>query len=488
MAASPYRRAIVAEQKKKGGKGGKGNWRERMRPPKDIAIPMLLIAGDYKDEAAKYDNSLATYDAAGHQIEIVLPYYKYGKHIRKMPGSGQRERISDIVCSRGPNPHQPMNCLGCWHMDNGDKSLKLSDSFAVGFVHLGLYHGHPIINRENNTWVVKGEGQNKGELFISYDECVGRTCNFCRVLRGEQPILTAGESFIFPRETITTVFGHRRYLDIGKNGLGDILGWDLSISSMCFGPGYARHANGQLIYDAQNQAIPNGQICGNQLTALSYNCVNCNSVIIDMARDTRNDAQIQQAAIEQHPCLTCQRQVDIKEVVSCDLCGQPKQVNVFSGEAVVWVKRQGEGTGSHMVLERFESLDAFLANPNNMPPQLVPQGTTAKEMIINMAKPYDFEELLKPQDLAQQAKRLELPIPPGMGGQSTAGQYGQPPPPPPQYPGQQQQQYVPPAAPGGAPPQFGAPPQGYGAPPAPPAQPQAGVQFAPPPSRPNYSQ
>lgn len=486
MSASPYRRAIVAETKKRSGKGGKGNWRERLRPPKDHATPLLLIAGDYRDRTPADANTPMMLSTTGQPLEMVLPYFPYEKHVRNLPSSSNAKRIADEVCSRGSHQHQPMPCVGCSAIEAGDRSLKLSDAFAVGLFHLVPYHGHPIVDRTTNTYLVKKEGQDAGKYVMGYDECLGRSCNYCRLMRGEQPYLQQGESFPYYAKDLTTVFGHRRYLDIGKNGLQDILGWDISISSTCFGPGFLRHPQtGQFILDpATNQQIPTG-ICGNQLTTVSWNCSVCNSMLIDMSTEPRSDAELQAITMDPHPCFHCQRPVDLVEIVQCDVCRQARQVNVFSGEVVVWVKRQGEGTASHMVLDStghppFESLDSFLANPNNVHQALLPQGKTAKELVIDMAKPYDFEELMKPRDLASQSKRLELPVPP-------------------QFQQGQQQQFAQPGAygappgPGGVqyggppPPNFGPPPAGYGGPQPPAGAPVAGQNYQPP-TRPNYQQ
>jgi hypothetical protein len=476
MAFSPYRRAIVQESKKRGGKGPRGNWRERFRPSKDHAEPFVIIAGEYKDNTQQDSNVQPMIDMTGRPVEMVLPYYPYEKHVRSVGP----KKIYDEICSRGPNPHQPMPCVGCYAEQTGDRSIKLNSAYAVGIAHLVVYHGHPILDTQKNQYIVKQEGPQKGQYVIAYDECEGRSCNFCRLLRSEQPILLQGETFPYYAKDITSIFGRRRFLDIGKNGLQDILGWDLSIGSVCFGPGFLRHPQTQqLILDQQTQQpIPAG-ICGNQLTTVSWNCTICNNVIIDMSTDPRTDEQIQQATMEPYPCIHCQRPVDLREVVICELCNQGKQVTVFSGEAVVWVKRQGEGTGTHMVMEKFESLDSFIANPSNFPPQLIPPGKSAKDVVTEIMRPYDFSELLKPKDLAGQSKRLDLPIPPQYAGAAMG--YGQPPSgygPPAGAPGYPQGQQ-----PAGAPPLYGPPPTGYGPPNG--SAPVAGQPYTPP-MRPNY--
>jgi hypothetical protein len=123
-------------------------------------------------------------------------------------------------------------------------------------------------------------------------------------------------------------------------------------------------------------------------------------------------------------------------------------------------------------------------------------GKRLREYIAELAQPYDFDELFAPKPLADQARRYEVQLPPGMGGGAPQGQpyqaYGQAP---------QQGGYAP--APGAIAPGGFVQPGGYTQPAAPaapgyatfqqPGQPVQGqpapgpVPFAPP-GRPNFGQ
>ena len=106
-------------------------------------------------------------------------------------------------------------------------------------------------------------------------ECLGgRNCNFCRVIQGQPPSMTRRTSGPgSDPQDLSTIFGKRRYLELGKNHLSDLEGWDAIVSSYC------GHDNTQLIMNA-------------------YTCPNCGNRIIDMNSNQRTDAQIADADVE----------------------------------------------------------------------------------------------------------------------------------------------------------------------------------------------
>jgi hypothetical protein len=141
--------------------------------------------------------------------------------------------------------------------------------------------------------------------------------------------------------------------------------------------------------------------CSAQLITDSFNCPDCNSVVIDMASDTRTDDQIAAAVMQAYPCLKCQKHVYLKEVVSCDSCKEPKQNNL--ADVVLHGMRQGEGKNSKLVLQKFEKTDDF---EKRVKGQL--GGKSLAALIADLGKPYEFDAILAPRDLPSQAKRLEL--------------------------------------------------------------------------------
>jgi len=155
--------------------------------------------------------------------------------------------------------------------------------------------------------------------------------------------------------------------------------------------------------------------CQAQLITDSFNCPDCNNVIIDMASDSRSDEQIAQAVMNPYPCLTCNKQVLLKEVVSCDSCGTPKQNTIM--DVVIHGMRQGDGKNSKMVMSRFEGLAAFEQKAKK---DL--QGKPLAEVIDALGKAYEFDQVFAPRDAASQAKRLMVQVTHTPTSQSPFGQ------------------------------------------------------------------
>ena len=387
MVMSAFRRSVVADTKQKGG-GRRGSFYDRYRLPAEPAPEAagILLRGEYIDPSPAPE--LVEVDpATGRAKPVVNPYFKYKQH-KHMGKKNGKDWFSSEICSAGNDPHNPQPCVGCFSMDSGNKAVTVSDQFALGYLHLAYYHGHPLLDDNGQIQMKK---DNSGPVVV-YDECSGRTCNYCRVMQGQPPIAHQQDPWPgYPPNTLSTVFGRRRYLELGKGHLSDISGIDTTIGSMCGN-------------------------CASQLTTDGFACPTCNSVVIDMANDPRTDEQIALEVIKPYPCMRCQRAVMLREVVSCEVCErqgrQGVQLSVF--DVVLMAKRQGEGTKSHVVRTNHMTIEAFA---QRIDPQFL-NGKTLREYVTEMAgQPYDFFEMFKPKSLADQSKRLELPMPPGRGGQ-----------------------------------------------------------------------
>lgn len=393
---SSFRRSVAADTKKKGGKG-KGAWYDKFKLPQtQPGAPLVFIRADYVDPTPSPEQ-IEVDPATGRAKPVVNPYYKYRKHTRAVQA---QKFFADEICSQGVDPHSPQPCVGCFALDSGDKSVNVSDAFAFTMVHLSYYHGHPLIDREKGGIVMKND--NSGPVTIQ-TECGGRTCNFCRVLRGEPPLPPQQGQDPWPGfdpRSLTTTFGKRRYLQLGKGHLSDMQGIDEVISAQCGN-------------------------CRSQLISERFVCPTCDSTLIDMETDPRPDDQIAQDALRPYPCMRCNRPVLMKEVVGCDHCesqnAKALQLTIF--DVVLFAMRQGEGTKSHITqglphktIEDFSrTIDpAYLG------------GKSMREYIASMGEPYNFDELMKPHSLQEQVARLRLPMPQGMGGAPSYQQYGAP--------------------------------------------------------------
>lgn len=399
---SAFRRSVAADTKRKGGKGN-GAWFDKYKISQDKPDAIVLFRGQYVDHNPPAE--LLEIDATtGRPRPVINPYWKGKMHTRKTQKNG-REFFAQEPCSLGSEPHNPQPCVGCYAQDSGDKSVSMRDVFAIGIAHLAYYHGHPLLDREKGGIRMKQDNT----PIIGYTECEGRTCNFCQIIGGRLPFPPKGDEEPWPgfaANQLTTVFGRKKYIEIGKNHLADIMGFDQIIMSQC-------------------------AACKQQLVTDGFSCPTCNSLVIDMDNDPRSDEQIADEVGRPYPCMRCQRPALLKEVVSCDFCAnagrQGVQLSVF--DVVLQVIRQGEQTNSHLVRSDHKTIEEYAQGVDSR----VLEGKTLRQHIDELMKePYQFDDIYKPRSLPDQAKRLELPIPPGFGaptGQAPYMAYGAPPPP-----------------------------------------------------------
>jgi hypothetical protein len=409
MAINEFRRNTKSDSKRAGGGKGFGNWRERWRLPQSQSAPFVLIEGDYPDPHP--DPEQVEVGPGGQPNPVLLPYYKFRQHKRKIPN---RAYPLSGSCSKGWDDYNPQPCVGCAYMDSGDKAFSLSDQVAIGVIHLGLYHRHSVWDEKTNDWMKsKKEGANL--VYNETEHTDPKTCNFCKYMAGQQVVLKQGETFpAYQPQHLSWVFGSRRYLEIGKGHLGDLSEWDKQIGMHCGGTKWAKDSTGNYLKDpSTGQYVPIGS-CNNQLNVDGYICPTCNTMLINAETDSRDLKTLEELAFKKYPCHVCQKQVFLKEVNSCDICGP---TNTNGGQAVVrgifdgvlHGMRQGEGTQSHLVLTQFTSIQEFEASLSPEIKALI--GKPLTERIDELSKPYDFAELFKAQPLAKQAERLQVQVP-----------------------------------------------------------------------------
>ena len=382
MVMSSFRRSVVADTKKKG--KSKNSWYDRLRLPQtQPGAPILIYRGEYVDPAPAPE--LAEIDpTTGRAKPVITPYFKVKVHKRAIKG-GAKDWFADDICSQGHDAYNPQPCVGCFAIDSGDKSVGVADNFVFTVAHLAYYHEHPYLDKEKGGIVMKND--NSGPVMIQ-TECIGRTCNFCRVRRDEPPLPPQAGQDPWPGfdpRTLTTVFGKRRYLELGKGHLSDIEGIDQVISSQCGN-------------------------CHSQLVTSGYACPHCNTLLIEMLNDPRSDEQITQEVMKPYPCVRCNRPVLLKEIIDCETCTprqvRPLQLSIFN--VVIYGMRQGEGRDSHITQGLpHKTLEEF---SRGIDPQFL-GGKSLQDYLAELVKPYDFSEIMKPHSLQDQAQRLRLPMP-----------------------------------------------------------------------------
>ena len=388
MLISKIRRSISVESKQKTSKGGgKGSWRDEFRIPNDskTSDPSIFIfmKGEYEDPSAP--QSLVEVDPATGKAKPVTNLYFRGKRHKKTIFANGRKQYPEIVCSKGSDPYNPQPCAGCAAKESGDNTAGASDFYAFGIYHLAFYHGHPIVQRDGSLML-----RDNGEPVVGYDECIGRDCNYCRVMQNKP---TIGQGFPnFPPNSITTVYGRRRYIKVGRGHLENVSTWEKGVGSIC-------------------------GTCRSSLQLDGFVCPNCDSVLIDMENDPRSKDEIVEL-VSNHKvmCSKCNVQVWVEEATYCPSCAQEGKewVTNHLTDVIIFASKSGEGTNSTLAMKQFMSIEDFERHPQNK--NIIPflGGKPLRQYISENATPYNFSETFAPIPYEEQAKRLGLQ--PGGGG------------------------------------------------------------------------
>lgn len=363
--------------------GKKGNWKDQLKLPKSPApaTPFLILNAVYDDMTVSSD-SVPT-DAEGKKLWPKATYFHYKKHASSYHIKGQ-ERYGDTPCSRGNDPFNPQPCEGCLQMEQGNKQVSLKDSFAFSLVHLVPYHGVPASDYKNpGQFLKKRDSQ---EYYLNFEECTGRDCNYCRVLKGLPTISVPGKAAfpVYPKDSITTEFGRVRYLEVGAGHLSNLEGWDLAITSKC-------------------------GTCRGELVTEGFECTSCGTLVIDMERDTRPAEVIAKVVSSPMECPECKHVGMVKEAPFCEACdsaGRTWKENVIT-DVVCKAKKQGEKAKTTIVLDGFYSIEDFEKEMPSAHKALL-KGRPLREVIAELSKPFAFDEIMAPVSSEEQITRLGI--------------------------------------------------------------------------------
>ncbi len=174
---------ISSGQNRNGGGGGrKGNWRMKWKPPqkpensqRSVAEPVVFMDADYPDKYAKDPAGQLIRDQAGNPP--LRPFYHGVKHTFK---TGPKN-IKEIICSTGPDPYNPGQCVGCYEVEHGAKAPP-RDFCAFNLGHLMPYHMAPLVDK-NKQLVYKKDratGVQTQELIMVEEVCGLQGCQYCQ--------------------------------------------------------------------------------------------------------------------------------------------------------------------------------------------------------------------------------------------------------------------------------------------------------------------
>lgn len=466
----------------KKGKGGGVTW-DRWTPPSldkqrgklpvqpgvdpatQLAVPVVFIPGEYKDE---YGNTSDTY------------LFRFHKYTETRNG---KKQYPELPCIRGTG-HSPQNCIGCLKVERKEwqDASDTKENVLVNIAHLVNYHEMP--------WVKQGQIQTKkdsNEPIMIWKECSHSTLE--RQIWANQNQRPCEGC----QQQAKTRLGGRRYLQ---------LGW----------------GNQKQLVQFQEEVLSRKcKNCGTGTIEVALKCAGCHTVLhpitsggytLDQIKELKENPQVcvnpQCAhANPQNPMMLVS---DYECGYNDDLLGKRPDGRGCQGGAepysiydvVVWLIRKGEGTESRMHVHKWCPIQEF---PWPGSGQIVDLEATG---ILKEAVPqvFDFDSMFK-FDTSKQARMLKMDDPYGqqnygnyqqMAPQQQYGGYGG---------GYGQQQAVPQLPPQAAQPHMPppAPPQpGYAPQSAPPGvapqQPQQGIAAPypqaptapgmPAPARPNW--
>jgi hypothetical protein len=420
----------------------------------EVAEPVVIIKGAYPDLLAQ--NPGEPQEAYHFQVHTAQLWIQPDK-----PGQQGFKTWRDIVCSAGPDRHNPQPCLGCYNVDHGKKDAKAKDQWCFNIAHLGWYHNSPLVR--DGQVVFK---QNSQEPVMIKNECLSYKME--NVLHGRAQNAPKGSlkrAFKMCEgcnQRHPHIFGDHRTLQLGFKHLKSLFAIDEELGKKC--------AN-----------------CNTFMLRMAMNCGNeqCNARIVDLATAGWTIDQIEMFAKQDHQCQYCGKTGRPYSEYKCGFDSnylpivgggcqggvEPKKNSIF--DMVLWLQREGESTESEIVVKKVEPISQFRTQ----------DGRSLTEHLPEIVKsPFDLAEMYKPESLDEQAKTWNTQNP-YAAPQQQYQQYGGPP--------QQGGYGAAPQAPQGYGP-FPGPqaPQGFPGAPAPAAGPggQPAPQYPnmPMPGRPNY--
>ncbi len=350
-----------------------GNFFEKLRIDRGKVYPILFVRGDYVD----LDPSEEEKQEVGGG-EVHKEYAKFRLHTRKVFQNG-KERYLEEVCSTGYDPYSPKDCVGCFAVDAGDKTIsEARTQYAWNVAVLDYFHGLPLLDDKGAVRT----RQDKSTIY-RYEICTKDDCNYCRTLQG-RPLTDDREWQPCDPRSIRTVFGQRKYMTVGFGHMEQIREWSIRITGFC--------AND-----------------GDPLELLGLGCPNCQVIVVDKRMDSRKKDELLAVCDKPSVCPRCQQYALLQPAYSCARCAhQGRQYGRYDFYQTVFeVNKTGEGTKTMLNMIRPIPL-GYIAQ--SVDPQYM-EGRSFAEHLAVLTQPYDFGEMFAPRELAEQAKNLDLPIP-----------------------------------------------------------------------------
>lgn len=244
-------------------------------------------------------------------------------------------------------------CLGMQELqreiDEGIPREKRSVSkrllHALNVIHLDWYHLVPLFDEKTGKPITYSGGERKGEQIFRKEQCEGRRCDYCK-------------------EKYEKVFGKKVHWSLGTQHLGNVISKMEEIGKDC-------------------------KNCGAlaSLEVLTYECIECGHIYIDVEKTQLTDEQIYQKSLEIRKCPECGHEDWMVGQLECSNCQDPERLSLWDVD--IDVKRFGKRTDSTVDIVRWAP-------------------TELTKELKDMAKPYQFKRIFKGDPLDIQAKFLKI--------------------------------------------------------------------------------
>ena len=387
-AVSGLRRSVLDGKSRsaaKRGGGWKGSWRDRYDIPKAEEEDILLTRGAYEnpDDVNEKTGELGL--AHFHTCQM------HGLKLKpKGPGS--------YLTARCNIDAKQQDCLACKAQAEGDRRVGLKPTFSFNIIHFGLYERVPL---ERDGRVVKYEdGENRGKPIMVWER-VERPSDHKRIMKDLPTLIKNGSVCIF----------QKRYIEVGGGHRDDLAQIDAEAAKYCR--------------------------CGGDLIPIRFSCEKCEEVLADVEEDDMGKKEVAAFAESRGKCKDCGHiGVPVPEC-TCSDCKRPSPLTAF--DVVATVKKEGEGTNSHIVVKRITPLDQYRMLDNEYAIEFEKEGKDyfpkveddawvfVEDMGLRKAatSQWNFEEVHAPKDHGFIAEKLGIRNPfPATEGKDKYKRYG----------------------------------------------------------------
>lgn len=342
-------------------KGGSfSGWRDEVRPVVGVNYPVVML-----------NQQIAVNDPREQIMKdgkpTVFRTYADGLQHAGMTPRGFRADW----CSAGNDPANPKPCVGCWLALANSKAFKTRDVYLFPLIHLAPYYRHPQVD-DKGAIKKRDDGTPYFSTSLELPEVDGRTVQF-------------------PKDSVTQVFGRRGYLQLSPKFFKTFAEWDEMVQRNCM-----THRNPM------------------NLVALGCSNEECGKDILevtDVDEQFGSEADMLTAIKTAGTCPHCSSTVFPVPYYDCQLC-QAEDVDPVCGEIydfVLSIQKQGEKTDTHYVLSNYNTLDQYdmILKTDKVNKKLI--GTrTLTEIIEELKGDINFEDVMKPRSLEDQAKYFGL--------------------------------------------------------------------------------